>query len=102
MREGLSLLRMAHHENGSLHDAARAAEEKEREVQRQYWLEHTPDKPTVETMMLDSKAAEIDQMERPEVRAALAASRSAGVRDLQPRRARPLLLATGHTCSRDP
>lgn len=40
---------------------------KEREVQRHYWLEHTPEKPTVETMMLDSKAGEIDKLERPEV-----------------------------------
>jgi hypothetical protein len=39
----------------------------EREAQKQYWLEHSA-QPTVEAMMLDSKAAEIDQLERPEVR----------------------------------
>ena len=39
----------------------------EREAQKQYWMEHSA-KPTVEAMMLDSKAAEIDQLERPEVR----------------------------------
>jgi hypothetical protein len=39
----------------------------ERDVQKQYWLEHSTE-PTVEAMMLDSNAAIIDQMERPEVR----------------------------------
>lgn len=39
----------------------------EREAQKQYWMEHST-QPTVEAMMLDSKAAEIDKMERPEVR----------------------------------
>lgn len=38
----------------------------EREVQKAYWTEHSST-PTVEAMMLDSKAAEIDQLERPEV-----------------------------------
>ena len=38
----------------------------EREVQHSYWAEHSKE-PTVEAMMLDSKAAEIDQLERPEV-----------------------------------
>lgn len=42
----------------------------EREAQKQYWLEHS--EPTVEAMMLDSKASEIDRLERPEVRAAAA------------------------------
>ena len=37
----------------------------EREAQRSYWREHSS-QPTVEAMMLDSKAAEIDQLERPE------------------------------------
>jgi len=50
--------------NGGAHEEQLG---KEREVQRHYWLEHTPDKPTVETMMLDSKAGEIDKLERPEV-----------------------------------
>jgi hypothetical protein len=39
----------------------------ERNAQKSYWLEHSS-QPTVEAMMLDSKAAEIDQLERPEVR----------------------------------
>lgn len=39
----------------------------ERDAQKLYWLEHSS-QPTVEAMMLDSKAAEIDQLERPEVR----------------------------------
>lgn len=38
----------------------------ERAAQKQYWMEHSTT-PTVEAMMLDSKAAEIDMMERPEV-----------------------------------
>lgn len=38
----------------------------ERNAQKNYWLEHSS-QPTVEAMMLDSKAAEIDQLERPEV-----------------------------------
>lgn len=40
--------------------------EVERDVQKSYWLEHSSN-PTVEAMMLDSKAAEIDTLERPEV-----------------------------------
>jgi hypothetical protein len=39
----------------------------ERAAQRDYWVQHTAGQPTVEAMMLDSKAAIIDQMERPEV-----------------------------------
>ncbi|GAA0144799.1 methyltransferase [Lithospermum erythrorhizon] len=38
----------------------------EREVQKNYWIEHTVDL-TVEAMMLDSKAADLDKEERPEV-----------------------------------
>jgi hypothetical protein len=38
----------------------------ERNAQKSYWMEHSS-QPTVEAMMLDSKAAEIDQLERPEV-----------------------------------
>ena len=37
----------------------------ERAAQKNYWLQHT-EKPTVEAMMLDSQAAVIDQLERPE------------------------------------
>ncbi|GAA0185907.1 methyltransferase [Lithospermum erythrorhizon] len=38
----------------------------EREVQKNYWVEHSADL-TVEAMMLDSKAADLDKEERPEV-----------------------------------
>jgi phosphoethanolamine N-methyltransferase len=41
--------------------------EAEREAQKAYWKEHSTEA-TVEAMMLDSKAADIDKMERPEVR----------------------------------
>lgn len=40
----------------------------ERQAQKTYWLQHSS-QPTVEAMMLDSKASEIDQLERPEVSA---------------------------------
>jgi phosphoethanolamine N-methyltransferase len=40
----------------------------ERDAQKSYWLEHSSE-PTVEAMMLDSQAADIDKLERPEVRA---------------------------------
>lgn len=43
-----------------------AGEEKEREVQKNYWMEHSVDL-TVEAMMLDSKASDLDKEERPEV-----------------------------------
>lgn len=42
----------------------------EREAQKKYWSEHSTE-PTVEAMMLDSKASEIDRLERPEVLATL-------------------------------
>lgn len=51
-------------ENGT-HPPSDANAAKERDAQKQFWAEHSA-KPTVEAMMLDSKAAEIDQMERPE------------------------------------
>ncbi|KAJ9676819.1 hypothetical protein PVL29_022025 [Vitis rotundifolia] len=38
----------------------------EREIQKNYWVEHSADL-TVEAMMLDSKAADLDKEERPEV-----------------------------------
>ncbi|CAM8914821.1 unnamed protein product [Rhodiola kirilowii] len=38
----------------------------EREVQKSYWMEHSTEL-TVEAMMLDSKAADLDKEERPEV-----------------------------------
>ncbi|CAL9759419.1 unnamed protein product [Musa acuminata subsp. burmannicoides] len=40
--------------------------EEEREVQKSYWMEHSRDL-TVEAMMLDSRASELDKEERPEV-----------------------------------
>ena len=40
----------------------------EREAQKAYWKEHSTEA-TVEAMMLDSKAADIDKLERPEVTA---------------------------------
>lgn len=42
----------------------------EREVQKNYWIEHSADL-TVEAMMLDSKAVDLDKEERPEVRFSL-------------------------------
>ena len=38
----------------------------EREVQKNFWIEHSADL-TVEAMMLDSKASDLDKEERPEV-----------------------------------
>lgn len=38
----------------------------EREVQKNYWMEHSADL-TVEAMMLDSQASDLDKEERPEV-----------------------------------
>lgn len=38
----------------------------EREVQKSYWMQHTVDL-TVEAMMLDSQASNLDKEERPEV-----------------------------------
>lgn len=38
----------------------------EREIQKSYWVEHSADL-TVEAMMLDSKAVNLDKEERPEV-----------------------------------
>ncbi|XP_050216694.1 phosphomethylethanolamine N-methyltransferase isoform X2 [Mercurialis annua] len=43
-----------------------AAHVEEREVQKNYWMEHSADL-TVEAMMLDSKASDLDKEERPEV-----------------------------------
>lgn len=43
-----------------------AAEARERDAQKAYWKEHSGEA-TVEAMMLDSHAAEIDKLERPEV-----------------------------------
>ena len=38
----------------------------ERELQKNYWIENSADL-TVEAMMLDSKASDLDKEERPEV-----------------------------------
>jgi hypothetical protein len=51
------------------HNGAAAGEE--RQEMKQFWEEHSKTA-TVEEMMLDSKASEIDLQERPEVRAAVA------------------------------
>ncbi|GMN46229.1 hypothetical protein TIFTF001_015407 [Ficus carica] len=40
--------------------------EAEREIQKTYWTEHSADL-TLESMMLDSKASDLDKEERPEV-----------------------------------
>ncbi|XP_058107887.1 phosphomethylethanolamine N-methyltransferase-like isoform X2 [Magnolia sinica] len=47
-------------------DAPSLLREEERTVQKNYWLEHSVDL-TVEAMMLDSRAADLDKEERPEV-----------------------------------
>jgi len=44
-----------------------AAAPPERDAQKAYWVEHSTEA-TVEAMMLDSQAADIDKLERPEVR----------------------------------
>ena len=53
-----------------------AAGADERAVQKEYWKEHSGEA-TVEAMMLDSKAADIDKLERPEVRRELGMSKFA-------------------------
>ncbi|KAL6545523.1 glycylpeptide N-tetradecanoyltransferase [Orobanche gracilis] len=45
-------------------------QDQEREVQKSYWIEHSVDL-TLEAMMLDSKASDLDKEERPEVLALL-------------------------------
>lgn len=40
--------------------------EEERDIQKNYWIEHSADL-TVEAMMLDSRASDLDKEERPEV-----------------------------------
>ena len=42
----------------------------ERDVQKSYWMEHSAEL-TVEAMMLDSQASDLDKEERPEVRNAM-------------------------------
>ncbi|KAJ0049545.1 hypothetical protein Pint_17048 [Pistacia integerrima] len=46
------------------------AAQEEREVQKNYWIEHSADL-TVEAMMLDSKESDLDKEERPEVNLSL-------------------------------
>eukprot|EP00775_Hariotina_reticulata_P003093 gene3093-3372_t len=53
----------------------------ERAAQKSYWLEHSS-QPTVEAMMLDSKASVIDQLERPEVLATLGSVKGERVLEL--------------------
>lgn len=43
------------------------SDEDQRNAQKAYWAEHSTEA-TVEAMMLDSHACEIDKLERPEVR----------------------------------
>ncbi|EYU33965.1 hypothetical protein ABFS83_09G056000 [Erythranthe nasuta] len=43
-----------------------AVQDEEREMQKSYWVEHSVDL-TLESMMLDSKASDLDKEERPEV-----------------------------------
>mmetsp|Transcript_33320 Transcript_33320/g.60218 ORF Transcript_33320/g.60218 Transcript_33320/m.60218 type:complete len:262 (-) Transcript_33320:993-1778(-) len=47
-------------------DVSAVDSDDERDVQKAYWAEHSKS-PTVEAMMLDSKASEIDRLERPEM-----------------------------------
>ncbi|KAL7178568.1 hypothetical protein ACSBR1_042006 [Camellia fascicularis] len=54
----------------SVEESSMAAHGQEREIQKSYWIEHSADL-TVEAMMLDSKAADLDKEERPEVLALL-------------------------------
>lgn len=49
-----------------IYDAIGVVVGQEREIQKNYWAEHSVDL-TVEAMMLDSKAADLDKEERPEV-----------------------------------
>ncbi len=44
-----------------------ASVEDERQSQLEYWKHHVAIEATVETMMLDSQAAAIDSLERPEI-----------------------------------
>lgn len=46
-------------------EAMTGLSEEERQAQKAYWKEHS-ENATVEAMMLDSKAADIDKLERPE------------------------------------
>lgn len=56
--------RQSHSEGHS--GATRMTTDAERQAQKAYWKEHS-ENATVEAMMLDSKAADIDKLERPEV-----------------------------------
>ncbi|KAJ4973023.1 hypothetical protein NE237_006197 [Protea cynaroides] len=53
----------------------------EREIQKSYWIEHSTDL-TVEAMMLDSKAADLDKEERPEVLSLLPSFKGKNVLEL--------------------
>lgn len=57
----------ARYTRGEAHSvAASMTTDAERQAQKAYWKEHS-ENATVEAMMLDSKAADIDKLERPEV-----------------------------------
>jgi hypothetical protein len=57
-----------------VHTTLEAVDEAERRSQLEYWKHHVAIEATVETMMLDSQAAIIDEMERPEILGMLVAS----------------------------
>ncbi|MQM14088.1 hypothetical protein Taro_047018 [Colocasia esculenta] len=58
-----------------------AMETTEREVQKSYWTEHSKDL-TVEAMMLDSRASDLDKEERPEVLSLLPSYKGKSVLEL--------------------
>ncbi|XP_027341970.1 phosphoethanolamine N-methyltransferase-like isoform X2 [Abrus precatorius] len=58
-----------------------ASESDERSVQKSYWIQHSADL-SVEAMMLDSKAADLDKEERPEVLSLLPAYEGKSVIEL--------------------
>ncbi|KAF0926541.1 hypothetical protein E2562_026029 [Oryza meyeriana var. granulata] len=61
--------------------AANGVGEVERKAQRSYWEEHSKDL-TVEAMMLDSRAADLDKEERPEVLSVLPSYKGKSVLEL--------------------
>ncbi|KAL5697413.1 phosphoethanolamine N-methyltransferase [Ranunculus cassubicifolius] len=61
--------------------AAQVFVEDERNVQKNYWIEHSIDL-TLEAMMLDSKAADLDKEERPEVLSLLPSIKGKSVLEL--------------------
>ncbi|PON79131.1 Phosphoethanolamine N-methyltransferase [Trema orientale] len=62
--------------------ASTAVNGEEREIQKAYWLEHYSADLTVEAIMLDSKASDLDKEERPEVLSLLPAYEGKSIVDL--------------------